>query len=330
MTGRLTANDFFSGAGGLGLGFKYAGFDLSGAWDFNRDAVESYKKNVSEKITQADISKMSWEDVPYADVWTFGFPCQDISIAGKQAGMIKGKTRSGLFYEIIRLLEETRDNDTSKLPKIIMAENVRPVSKLLPIIQEEYGKAGYKMFAAMMNSKFWGVPQNRQRYFIVGVHESIERNFSFPEQQGDILVKLKHILEEDVDKKYFVRDIEKLGVLEKIEEGYKVRQATKLGYDIAVPGDAINVSHPKSKTRRGRVGKQVAQTLLTSSEQVVVLDDGSVRYFTPREFARLQGFPDTYEITVSDTQFYKQMGNAVTVNLAKAMAEQIKSFLEEL
>ena len=100
----VSVNDFFCGAGGMSLGFKNAGFRLSGAWDFDKWAVESYFENISPKVKQMDITQMNGDEVPYADVWTFGFPCQDISIAGKQAGMVKGKTRSGLFYEVMRLL----------------------------------------------------------------------------------------------------------------------------------------------------------------------------------------------------------------------------------
>ncbi|MDX1769913.1 MAG: DNA (cytosine-5-)-methyltransferase [Planococcaceae bacterium] len=364
----LTVNDFFCGAGGMGLGFKNAGFRLGGAWDFDKYAVESYGHNVSPKVKQADITQMTAADVPHSDVWTFGFPCQDISNAGNQAGMIKGVTRSGLFYEVMRLLDESKDK-----PKIILAENVKAVKKYLPEIEKEYAAQGYKMYTVLYNSKYWGVPQNRERYFMIGVHESIVKEFVFTEQPTGIKTKLLDVLEVHVDENFYLKDEQiarftrslesfnpMLGDIEVIgttksdtamgtnssswvhtsnkrigtlsARDYKqpkqilVNQATKKGYDEAFTGDSINISHPNSKTRRGSVGKQVAQALLTGQEQVVV--EPRIRKLTPREYARLQGFPDTYEQVVSNTQFYKQMGNAVTVNVAQAIAERIKEFLQ--
>ena len=93
----LWVNDFFCGAGGMGLGFKQADFRLSGAWDFDKWAIQSYTENVSPKAKNLDVTEMTKDDVPYADVWTFGFPCQDVSYSGLRKGMVKGETRSGLF-----------------------------------------------------------------------------------------------------------------------------------------------------------------------------------------------------------------------------------------
>lgn len=414
----FTLNDFFCGAGGMGLGFKQAGFDIKGAWDFDKYAVESYRHNVGDHVLKADISKMDFMDLPFTDVWTFGFPCQDLSVAGKQAGMIKGQTRSGLFFEIMRLLAEVRNElSFESLPKVIMAENVKGLKPYLGVLKEEYEAAGYKMYHNLYNSKYWGVPQNRERYFVVGIREDIPKEFTFPEQQTDYIPKLSSVLEENVDEKHYISDEKAAKIITQAKEGLRVKQATKLGYDVAVEGDSINISHPNSKTRRGRVGKQVAQTLLTGQEQVVVESlgpivaanlnhygndqmnrvyspegisptalvvsgggreikileelqsvftdkDGAayccdanyakgispgdvgngrrtqiveyteptyrVRKLTPREYARLQGFPDSYEQVVSNSQFYKQMGNAVTVNVAEAIATAIKDFLKEV
>ncbi|XJZ25979.1 DNA cytosine methyltransferase [Bacillota bacterium Lsc_1132] len=461
----LTLNDFFCGAGGMGIGFQQAGFTIVGAWDFDKYAVESYKENVGDHVLQADISKMTWEDVPKADVWAFGFPCQDLSVAGKQAGMIKGQTRSGLFFEIMRLLEETRNQKPENLPSIIVAENVKALRKVLPVVKEEYEKQGYEMNETLYNSKYWGVPQNRERYFVAGLRNDINLEFKFLEQTTDNVPTLSSILETEVDEKYYMSDekaakiieqalkkLEKLGKVhatltpdrvEKRQNGrrakeeeeemftltaqdlhgviqsvwtdkddaayccdatyYKgtapgdvgksrrtqvieiqeepklemiglldtkgkeqirrvysptgisptltavqgggheakilepvlhVKEATKKGYAEADVGDSINISHPNSQTRRGRVGKQVAQTLMTSCEQVVVEEivppTFRVRKLTPREYARLQGFPDSFKFVVSNTQLYKQFGNAVTVNVAKAVATAIRNSLEKL
>ncbi|MDD2960075.1 MAG: DNA cytosine methyltransferase [Lachnospiraceae bacterium] len=135
-----TLNDFFCGCGGLGLGFQNAGFKIVGAWDFDKYAVQTYRENVGDHVVQADIQTLHIEDIPKADAWAFGFPCQDLSVAGKQAGLklecmacgekwevnyddytgenvcpvcggteTKAGSRSGMFFEIMRLIEEARE-----------------------------------------------------------------------------------------------------------------------------------------------------------------------------------------------------------------------------
>jgi len=329
-----SVNDLFCGCGGMGLGFKKAGFRLVGAWDFDKYAVSSYGHNVSPKVKQDDITTMN--SLPYADVWTFGFPCQDISVAGKQAGMIKGQTRSGLFYEVMRLLEETKDK-----PKIILAENVKAVKKYLPEIEKEYAEQGYKMTAQLYNSKYWGVPQNRERYFIVGVREDIEKEFIFPEQQTEFVPKLSSILETEVDEKYYISDEKAKKIIE---------QAMKL-VDLKITHSCVaptlttsegghrrpKILTPIQVTRKANeFHKEVelSHTLLARDYKGfpntpfnAVIDGFRVRKLTPREYARLQGFPDSFEQVVSNSQFYKQMGNAVTVNVSKVLAESISDFL---
>jgi DNA (cytosine-5)-methyltransferase 1 len=404
----MKVNSFFCGAGGFDQGFIQAGFEIAGAWDFDKYAVQSYNHNIGGS-EQTDVSLMKGEQLPNAHGWLFGFPCQDISIAGRQAGMIKGETRSGLFYEIMRLLGEVSDK-----PEWILAENVKAVNKFIPTIEEEYDKAGYTLVSPQLyNTKFEFLPQNRERYFLLGIRKDLAKSFIFPQQQKDFIPKLSSILEENVDEKYYIDDLKAAKIIEQAIEGLRVKQATKKGYDIAVEGDSINISHPNSKTRRGRVGKQVAQTLLTGTEQVVVLaeqpkiemvgmldmkgnetvrrvydpeglaptlttsegghrqpkileaiqsvftdkdncayccdanyskgispgDVGNyrrthvieqqyrVRKLTPREYARLQGFSDSYQQVVSNSQFYKQMGNAVSVPVAYKIAKAIKEQL---
>ena len=232
-----TLNDFFCGCGGLGLGFQNAGFKIVGAWDFDKYAVATYRENVGDHVVQADIQKMHIEDVPKADVWAFGFPCQDLSVAGKQAGIKlecadcgtvwevstetyseenlcpgcggtnhRAATRSGMFFEIMRLLAEAREREPEKVPKVLVAENVKALRKLLPVLEAEYGKAGYKCHAQLFNSKYWGVPQNRERYIVVGTLDSLPDTYTYPEEQHDYVPKLSTILEADVDDKFYIAD----------------------------------------------------------------------------------------------------------------------------
>lgn len=341
----LKVNDFFCGAGGMGLGFKYAGFQIAGAWDFDKYAVESYGKNVSPKVKQADITQMTWDEVPYADVWTFGFPCQDLSVAGKQAGMIKGKTRSGLFYEVMRLLEETETHSPDRLPTVILAENVKAVKKYLPEIEKEYKARGYRMYATLYNSKYWGVPQNRERYFILGVHESIEKPFIFPEQQTDFIPKLSSVLEDEVDEKYYIDNEKAQKVIEQAKK--RIEMSTLTAQDRHGVIDVVGRLDIKGQDNIRRVynPEGISPTLTTSEggnrqpkvlEPIIVVNQEMnavivgfrVRRLTPREYARLQGFPESFEFRVSNRQLYKQFGNAVTVNVAQAIAEAIKDYLE--
>lgn len=232
-----TLNDFFCGCGGLGLGFKNAGFQIVGAWDFDKFAVASYRENVGDHVVQADIQEMHIEDVPKADVWSFGFPCQDLSVAGKQAGIRlectacgqswevdyqnydgnnvcpycggtdhKAASRSGMFFEIMRLLAEAREREPEKLPKVLVAENVKALRKVLPVLEAEYRKAGYISHAQLFNSKYWYVPQNRERYIVVGTLDTLPDSYEYPEEQHEFVPKLSSILDTDVPENFYIDD----------------------------------------------------------------------------------------------------------------------------
>lgn len=178
-------NDFFCGCGGMGVGFLNAGYKIAGAWDFDKYAVQSYDHNVGHHVKQADIKEMTWQDVPFAHVWAFGFPCQDLSVAGKQAGLLlkcqdcdsdfaidpsnftgqttcpscgsknyKAASRSGCFYEIMRLIDETREHAPSSLPAVLVAENVKGLTPYIPVLTAELKQRGYIAHVKLYNSKF--------------------------------------------------------------------------------------------------------------------------------------------------------------------------------
>jgi DNA (cytosine-5)-methyltransferase 1 len=161
MKRKLKVNDFFCGCGGMGIAFKNAGYEIAGAWDFDKYAVETYRANVGDHVQKADIKELHQADIPQADVWAFGFPCQDLSVAGKQRGMIlkcedcgeeveinpeeytgntkcpvcggenfKAASRSGCFFEMMRLLEETERERTRHAGRYHCGEcaRVTPVS----------------------------------------------------------------------------------------------------------------------------------------------------------------------------------------------------------
>ena len=195
----LKVNDFFCGCGGMGIAFQKAGFEIAGAWDYDKHAVQSYRENVGNHVQKADIREMKWSDIPKADVWAFGFPCQDLSVAGGKKGMvvkcqdcgcvqeiepgeydgnnrcpecggnnIKADSRSGCFFEMMRLLQETEEHAPENMPAVIIAENVKGLKPYLNVLEIEYRKRGYKAYYQLFNSKYWNVAQSRERYAVVG------------------------------------------------------------------------------------------------------------------------------------------------------------------
>lgn len=295
----LKVNDFFCGCGGLGQAFKNAGFEIVGAWDFDKYAVQSYRRNIGDHVTQADIKELTYKDIPKADVWTFGFPCQDLSVAGKQRGLVlkcqdceteieinpeeytgeiicpncggsntKSESRSGCFFEIMRLLDETAEHNPEAMPAVILAENVRAVKPYLPVLEVEYKKRGYTAHAEMFNSKFWGVPQNRERYAIVGTRDVLNLSFVFPTEQHEFVPKLSDFLEDNVDEKYYLPDEKAKTIisqaLEKLEELGKCHAC--------ITPDRIN------KRQNGPRAKAEDEPMFTLTAQdlhgVIVLEEG--------------------------------------------------------
>lgn len=377
--------DLFCGCGGMGLGFQQAGFEIVYACDIDKYAIQSYRHNVGQHGVLADISKVSALEIPTAEVWTFGFPCQDLSVAGKQAGMGVG-TRSGLFHEVMRLLDGVKEK-----PLVIMAENVKGLKPYLSVLEQEFAKRGYVMSYQLYNSKYWGVPQSRERYYVVGYRDYLK----MPIEIREAIPKLSSVLEDEVHEKFFIDDAKAQKVIEsarsktnlfgvhatltvdRAEKRQNGRRAkdneeemfTLTAQDnhgiivtglldikdkdqirrvhdpkgIAPTATAVQGGHHHVKIvvdydRNEGISREldVAFTLNASDwrglnrnqKQNAVLTDARVRRLTPREYARLQGFPDSYEIIVSDTQAYKQFGNSVTVPLVKAIAESIKAHLE--
>lgn len=237
MKRKLKVNDFFCGCGGMGIAFKNAGYEIAGAWDFDKYAVESYRANVGDHVQKADIKELHQADIPQADVWAFGFPCQDLSVAGKQRGMIlkcedcgeeieinpeeytgnticpkcssnnfKAASRSGCFFEMMRLLEETEREREHAMPAVIIAENVRGLRPYLPVLRLEYERHGYTAHIEMFNSKYWNVPQNRERYAVVGTRNKKNLTFTFPKEQHEFVPKLSDYLEKDVPEKNYLPD----------------------------------------------------------------------------------------------------------------------------
>ncbi|MDU6797089.1 MAG: DNA cytosine methyltransferase [Streptococcus agalactiae] len=374
--------DLFAGIGGFRLGMESAGHECVGFCEIDKYARASYKAihNTEGEIELHDITRVTDESIRRfgsVDVICGGFPCQAFSIAGNRRGF--EDTRGTLFFEICRFASVLR-------PRYLFLENVKGLlnhdrGNTFEVILSALDELGYNVEWQVLNSKNFGVPQNRERVFIIGHLRGECTRSVFPisgeSEQSDhqppkieiigntknpsgtrkgtrsvvygsggvvgtltatdykepkqVAIKQFGILQPNFNQCGVVYETDGIAPTIRAYQGgglepkIRVKEATSKGY--AEVGDSVNLSHPNSKTRRGRVGKQVANTLLTGESQGVIEPDFRIRKLTPRECWRLQGFPDwafdkAQEVN-SNSQLYKQAGNSVTVNVVAAIAKEL-------
>ena len=321
----------FSGIGGFELGIKNTipNAEFIGYSEIDKYATQIYERNFKGVKNYGDATKINERELPDFDLLVGGFPCQAFSIAGKRLGF--RETRGTLFFDIARILSH-------KKPRHFVLENVRGLfshdsGRTFQTILRVLSDIGYMVQWELLNSKNFGVPQNRERIYLVGHLRGRGREKVFPigqiSKEDSKESRLKE-LTENKSQAYRVYDQDGLATTIKSVGGgvgaktglYKVKEATKTGYAIAQEGDSINLSVPSSKTRRGRVGRGVAQTLDTGMQQHT-LQNSKIRRLTPIECERLQGFPDGWTEGLSDTQRYKCLGNAVTTNVVSEVIRSI-------
>lgn len=373
--------DFFAGIGGIRLGLEQAGHKCVGFCEFDKYARTTYKAmyDTEGEWENHDVRTVKPYDVPAADLWCFGFPCQDISVAGKQKGLQEGE-RSGLFYEIMRLLAGRRKEDR---PRWLLIENVKNLLSIgngfdFARLLCEVGGYGYSLQWDTLNSKDFGVPQNRERVFIVCYLGNIRGREVFPIRpaDGENPCELNEITQGVAD----AQRIYDGGGLARTLKGESGGQGGKTGLyavkvlkpygstggtcDLSITENETGVAAPcaardykgisrhngnavvcavltpnrEEKRQNGRRMKEPGEpsfTLTAQDRHGVALLDGNIRVrrLTPRECWRLQGFPDEYfdkarAAGISDTQLYKQAGNGVTVNVARAIGERLKEVEE--
>lgn len=300
----------FSGIGGLDQGFEQAGFDVIWANDFDKYAVQTYRANFDSPIVLGDINSIPLADIPDYDVLIGGFPCQPFSMMGSELGF--EDARGTLFFRIAEIIDAKIKG--GKKPRAIVLENVRTLKthnggKTFATISKILQKnLGYKMHSMILNSAKYGIPQTRNRTFIV-CFANEEAAFNVP-QEICLKQTLHDLLETDVPDKYFLSERIIPTILSNGTGGYKAK--SEIDLPIARPLCAT-----MAKMHRACQDNYVTQ-------------NGRIRRLTPRECARLQGFSDDFVIPVSDAQAYKQFGNAVTVNVARAVAEEVRKTLEAL
>ena len=309
----------FSGIGGIDLGFEYAGFETIWANDFDKFACDTYRKNVNSNIVCGDI-RLVKKDIPSHDVLVGGFPCQPFSTLGKLQGFEDQQNRGTLFFEIMDIITK---HDT----KVVVLENVKNLinhdgGQTFACIKKELNDAGYDVNAQILNSQDYGVPQRRNRVFIVAFNRKYfnTAQFTYPEKE-ELTVTTQDLLDKDVKENYFLTK-----KLEKTILGYGTK-----GY-IAKPTIDLAVSKTLTATmhKMHRASQDNYVTDLKNFECNVSDKDKRIpiRKLTPNECRRLQGFPNDWEQVVSDCQAYKQFGNAVTVDVAYKVALKVREYIE--
>ena len=320
--------DLFAGIGGIRLGFEQAfRNDIKTVFvsEWDKKAVETYKANFDDKIDIAgDITEVNENDIPEHDILLAGFPCQAFSLAGQKKGF--EDARGTLFFDVARIIK--RHN-----PKVVFCENVKNLvnhdrGRTFKVIKEILEDLGYVVFYKILNSKDFGVPQNRERIYIVAFRKDIApKTFEFPEKIDDTKV-IKDIVEEhEVSPKYYLST----AYLESLKK-HKERHASKgngFGYEIR---KTDSVAGAIVCGGMGRERNLIIDNRLTNFTPVThikgEINREFVRKMTPREWARLQGFPNDFKFVVADTHLYKQFGNSVTVPVIRAIAEKIKKCLD--
>ena len=314
---KFTFIDLFAGIGGIRLAYQNLGGKCVFTSEWNDYSKKTYERNFGE-VPFGDITKIDEKSIPDHDLLLAGFPCQPFSIAGVSKKNSMGRkhgfldeTQGTLFFDIARIL-------ASKKPKAFMLENVKNLTshdkgKTFNVIRHTLEELNYSVFTRVLDGKHF-VPQHRERIIIVGFRKDIyheKENFEFP-ILPDPDSKIKNILEQNVEDKFTLSD--KLWNYLQVYAAKHKSQGNGFGYGL-VNLDGI------SRTLSARYYKDGAEILIPQK-------DKNPRRLTPRECARLQGFPDTFSIPVSDTQAYRQFGNSVTVPLIQSAGDKIvKSLL---
>ena len=301
--------DLFAGIGGMRLGLEAAGGQCVYSVEIDRFARQTYEANFGI-CEGADVRLV--EDLPDHDVLAAGFPCQPFSIAGVSKKLSLGRehgfkdaSQGNLFFEIARLLE-------TRQPPVVFLENVKNLvthdgGRTFGVIMSKLDDLGYEAVHNVIDARHW-VPQHRERTFIVGLHRDFfgGRKFIFPEEPiGD--PRLRSVLDWEFDSKY-VLSAHLWNYLQEYARKHKTA-GNGFGFGLFGPDDV-------ARTLSARYYKDGSEILIRTAEP-------QPRRLTPRECARLMGFPDNFKIVVSDTQAYRQFGNAVVVQVVAYLGREL-------
>ena len=313
--------DLCAGVGGIRLGFESTGrFKTVLSCEYDNNACETYKKNFGDD-PRGDVVEMSERasELPDVDVIVAGFPCQTFSMIGKRKD-IGDDERGQIFFKIAKIIDKKR-------PRAVFFENVsglkshdnkRTFSEITRVMTEDLG---YLFFHAKLDSKDFGLAQKRARIYMVGLREDYW--FQFPTPDTSKRARLRDVLEKDVDPSFYLSQVYLSGLKRHKEEqrrkgrgfGYEILDKDGLSNTLVTGGSGRerNLVREESPPEHGMEGKNTE----------------GVRMLTPREFARLQGFPDSYVLPEVNGHAYKQMGNSVSVPVIRKIAVKIADALDE-
>lgn len=303
--------DLFAGIGGFHQAMENEGGHCVFASEWEKNAADIYEKNYGIK-PHGDITKILEKDIPGHDVLCAGFPCQAFSISGKRLGF--KDTRGTLFFDVARIIKY-------HYPKIVLLENVKNFvshdkGNTLKVVLKTLEELGYQAQYKVLKSSHFGVPQARERVYIVGIRKDISpNNFTFPEHKMSP-IKIKDILEKKVSNEYFIDrdDIEFYKDDKDIKDPYSPHQIGKINK--GGQGERIYSIHSCGITLSAHGGGAAAKT-------GAYFINNKVRKLTPLECLRLQGFKDDFIMPVSSNIAYKLLGNSVSIPVIKAIISNI-------
>lgn len=307
--------DLFAGIGGIRIPFQELGGKCVFTSEWDSFAQKTYLTNFGGEI-QGDITKVNEREIPDFDILLAGFPCQPFS----QAGLHKGfaDTRGTLFFDIERIIKEKR-------PKAFLLENVKQLKghdkgRTFATIEKHLKDLNYSVSSKVLRARDFGVPQNRERIYIVGfdkLYYNLDDSFEFVfPNPPKIKTCVGDILEKEVDPKYTISQRLYDGHLRRKEEHKK--KGNGFGFSV------FSKESEYTNTLSARYYKDGSEILIDQGEQQ------RPRKLTPRECARLQGFPEDFIIPVSDTRAYKQFGNSVAVPVVRAIGKQMITTMKKL
>lgn len=322
----FTFIDLFSGIGGFRIAFQDLGGRCVFSSEIDEQAQYTYFLNFGD-LPEGDITKISSDRIPDHDILLGGFPCQAFSIAGRRAGF--NDTRGTLFFEIARILKDKR-------PRAFILENVKglvhhdkgkTLDVILQVLRNDLGY--YVPDPALLNAKNFGLPQNRERIFIVGFRDIGDFiKFEYP-RGSPVNSNISQILEKNkVSPKYYLSNVY-LSTLRKHKERHRL-QGHGFGYEIISPEGVANtiviggMGKERNLVKDWKCGSMTPVTKIKGE-----INGEGIRRMTPREWARLQGFPDKFIIGVSDAAAYRQFANAVAVPVAEAVGRKVIESLEK-
>ena len=317
---KLKVASLFCGCGGTDVGLL-GNFDFLGkhyasnnmeivyANDIDDNACRIFEENFGIKPDNRDIRQINSNELPDFDILTGGFPCQSFSIIAQNPKRLGVKDDRGkLFFEMCRILKD-------KQPKCFIAENVKGLltanqKSAFPLIMEEFKNSGYDVKYMVLNSANYGVPQKRERVIIVGFRKDLHIDFTFPDQvitDEDLFEPLKKVIDNTVDEKYYFSERAVEGMMKKREKMNKGR-----AQDIEKPCNTV--------------GAHLAKVSLNSTDPVL-MNGNRYRRFTPREVARIQSFPEKFELVGSESAQYRALGNAIPPVMIWYVANKVRTDL---